>query len=111
MPNHDPKSAKTTRIAAVQFLNTVTLIEGLDTWNGCSLVKAVPAKIASMLTQNEADIGLASIVDALNPKNNLALIPSGMIGCDGPTLTVPLFSSASCTASPPSSSSSTPANA
>lgn len=82
-----------TRIAAVQFLNTVTLIEGLDTWNGCTLTKAVPARIASMLTANETDIGLASIVDALNPDNDLALIPSGMIGCDGPTLTVRLFSS------------------
>ena len=82
-----------TRIAAVQYLNTVTLIEGLETWNGCTLVKAVPAKIAPMLTERHADIGLASIVDALNPDNDLALIPSGMIGCDGPTLTVRLFSS------------------
>jgi predicted solute-binding protein len=83
----------TTRIAAVQYLNTVTLIEGLETWEGCELVKAVPSKIAPMLTQGDTDIGLASIVDALDPANDLALIPSGMIGCDGPTLTVRLFSS------------------
>lgn len=88
-----PAASKPTRIAAVQFLNTVTLIEGLDTWAGCTLTKAVPARIASMLTAGETDIGLASIVDALNPANDLALIPSGMIGCDGPTLTVRLFSS------------------
>jgi chorismate dehydratase len=83
----------TTRIAAVQYLNTVTLIEGLETWDGCELVKAVPSKIAPMLTQGDADVGLASIVDALDTANDLAMIPSGMIGCDGPTLTVRLFSS------------------
>lgn len=92
-PTSHETATKPTRIAAVQFLNTVTLIEGLNTWNGCQLVKAVPARIASMLTNHEADVGLASIVDALNPKNDLALIPAGMIGCDGPTLTVRLFSS------------------
>jgi len=81
-----------TKIAAVQFLNTVTLIEGLDTWTGCNLIKAVPARIGQMITEGEADIGLASIVDAADPNNDLTLIPSGMIGCDGPTLTVRLFS-------------------
>lgn len=85
--------ATPTRIAAVKFLNTVTLINGLETWQGCTLTKAVPARIADMLTAHEADIGLASIVDAARPENNLALIPAGMIGCDGPTLTVRLFSS------------------
>lgn len=82
-----------TRIVAVQFLNTVTLTHGLETWQGCTLTKAVPSKIADMLVTDQADIGLASIVDAARPENNLALIPAGMIGCDGPTLTVRLFSS------------------
>jgi chorismate dehydratase len=82
-----------TRIAAVQFLNTVTLIEGLETWTGCELIKAVPSRIASMITTGEADIGLGSVVDGLDPKNDLAFIPSGMIGCDGATMTVRLFSS------------------
>lgn len=89
----DTAQTRPTRIAAVQFLNTVSLIEGLGTWNGCELIKAVPSKIAAMLTDNHADVGLASIVDAARPENDLALIPSGMIGCDGPTLTVRLFSS------------------
>lgn len=83
----------TISIAAVQFLNTVSLIEGLDTWTGCTLIKAVPSRIGSMIQSGAADIGLASIVDAANPDNDLVLIPSGMIGCDGPTLTVRLFSS------------------
>jgi chorismate dehydratase len=82
----------TTRIAAVQFLNTVSLIEGLDTWTGCQLIKAVPARIGDMVVRGEADIGLASIVDAARTQSNLSLIPAGMIGCEGPTLTVRLFS-------------------
>lgn len=93
MNQTEPQTPKPTRIAAVQFLNTVTLTHGLDTWQGCTLTKAVPSKIADMLVNKHADIGLASIVDAARPENNLALIPAGMIGCDGPTLTVRLFSS------------------
>lgn len=81
-----------TKIAAVQFLNTISLIEGLDTWIGCELIKAIPSRIGQMITTGTADIGLASIVDAADPKNNLTLIPAGMIGCEGPTLTVRLFS-------------------
>jgi chorismate dehydratase len=88
-----PDQRQATRITAVQFLNTITLIEGLETWTGCTLVKAVPSKIGAMIVKDQADIGLASIVDAADPKNDLALIPAGMIGCDGPTLTVRLFSS------------------
>ncbi|MAO24224.1 MAG: hypothetical protein CMJ25_26020, partial [Phycisphaerae bacterium] len=97
MTKNSPSSPATpespTRIAAVQFLNTISLIEGLETWNGCTLTKAIPSRIAQMLVDNQADIGLASIVDAADPQNDLALIPAGMIGCDGPTLTVRLFSS------------------
>jgi len=92
MSTNPTPSSPPTRIAAVQFLNTIALIEGLETWEGCTLTKAVPSKIARMLVENEADIGLASVVDAADERNALAMIPSGMIGCDGPTLTVRLFS-------------------
>ncbi len=80
-------------IAAVQYLNTTPLIQGLDTWSKCNLIKAVPARISHMLNEKTADIGLASIVDAADPKNNFTLIPAGMIGCASKTLTVRLFSS------------------
>ncbi|MGV6815307.1 MAG: menaquinone biosynthetic enzyme MqnA/MqnD family protein [Phycisphaerales bacterium] len=80
------------RIGAVEFLNTVSLIEGLEAWDGCSLVKAVPSRIGEMVVDGAVDIGLASIVDAAEPRNDLVMIPAGMIGCDGATLTVGLFS-------------------
>lgn len=81
------------RIAAVRYLNTAPLIEGLEKLDGLSLVPAVPSRIADMVLQGEADAGLVSIVDALRHPDELTLLPVGMIGCDGPTLTVRVFSS------------------
>ncbi len=78
------------RIAAVRYLNTAPLVEGLEHVHGLTLVPTVPSRIAPMVVSGEADIGLASIIDGANP--DLTLLPAGMIGCDGPTLTVRLFS-------------------
>lgn len=78
------------RIACVHYLNTVPLIEGLDRLQGCDLVPTVPSRIASMVDSGQADIGLVSMIDAA--RFGLNLLPVGMIGCDGPTLTVRLFS-------------------
>ncbi len=83
------------KIAAVSYLNTAPLIQGLDAWNDCQLIRAVPSQIASMIQSAQADIGLASIIDyakAQSTQDPLVLIPAGMIGCDGPTLTVKLLS-------------------
>src|SRR5258708_4134367 len=78
------------RIACVRYLNTVPLIEGLDKLAGCELIPTVPSRISAMVESGEADIGLVSLIDAA--KGTLVLLPVGMIGCDGPTLTVRLFS-------------------
>ncbi|OAB63199.1 hypothetical protein AY599_01575 [Leptolyngbya valderiana BDU 20041] len=79
------------RVACVQYLNTAPLVEGLEKLEGLTLIPAVPADIAPMVRSGEADVGLASIVDAVGDPT-LAILPAGMIGCDGPTLTVRLFS-------------------
>lgn len=85
------------RVAAVRYLNTAPLIEGLEKAEGVTLLPSVPAAIAGMIRSGEADLGLASIVDAVglpaSEPPGLTLVPAGMIGCDGPTLTVRLFSS------------------
>jgi hypothetical protein len=88
-------------IAAVRYLNTVPLIEGLDELGGTGdgggvgveLVLAAPSRIGAMVRAGEADVGLASIIEASDFASELVLIPSGMIGCDGATMTVRLFSS------------------
>jgi chorismate dehydratase len=85
------------RVAAVRYLNTAPLIEGLDKVEGLSVIPSVPATISGMVKGGQADLGLASIVDCVGLPGSadpgLTLIPAGMIGCDGPTLTVRLFSS------------------
>jgi chorismate dehydratase len=80
-----------TRIACVRYLNTAPLIEGLSKLDGMTLLPTVPSRIAAMVRSGEADLGLCSIVDAAGDPP-LTLAPAGMIGCDGPTLTVRLFS-------------------
>ncbi len=93
-----PLSSQTPiRIAAVRYLNTLPLIEGLEKVDSVRIVPTVPSRIADMLLNDEADIGLASIVDIASKKSSLApngltLLPVGCIGCDGPTLTVRLLS-------------------
>lgn len=85
------------RVLAVRYLNTVPLIEGLEKARELELRTAVPSRIAPAIRAGEADIGLASLIDAAATppgEPDLALLPVGMIGCDGPTLTVRLFSSA-----------------
>ncbi|TVQ62191.1 MAG: hypothetical protein EA378_06970 [Phycisphaerales bacterium] len=88
-----------TRVVAVRYLNTAPLIEGLRDVRGLDLVPAAPSGIADMVRTGQADIGLCSLIDAagaLEPAPGdpapLTLLPVGMIGCDGPTLTVRLYS-------------------
>jgi chorismate dehydratase len=81
------------RVACVRYLNTAPLVEGLDAVEGLTLVPSVPAAIVGMLASGEADVGLASVVDAARSDVPLRVLPCGMIGCDGPTLTVRVFSS------------------
>ncbi len=82
---------KACRIACVRYLNTVPLIEGLEKVGGVDLIPTVPARIADLVRSHEADVGLCSLVDLM--QGDLAALAVGMIGCDGPTLTVRLFSS------------------
>lgn len=80
-------------IAAVRYLNTVPLIEGLDDLRGVEVVLAAPSRIGAMIRAGDADLGLASVIEASDHASELVMIPSGMIGCDGATMTVRLFSS------------------
>lgn len=80
------------RIGCVQYLNTLPLVQGLASWQDATLVPAVPAKLIDLLLGNQIDLGLVSLIDVARSPDLLVLIPAGMIGCDGPTLTVRLFS-------------------
>lgn len=81
------------RLGYVKYLNTLPLVQGLAMCGDVSLHAAVPSHLIDMLVADEIDIGLVSLIDAAKQSEDLALLPVGMIGCDGPTLTVRLFSS------------------
>lgn len=81
------------RIAYVRYLNTKPLVEGLRAVSGVEMLAAAPSHIAGMVRDGRADIGLASVVDLVGDGEPLAVVPAGMIGCDGPTMTVRLYSS------------------
>lgn len=83
---------KPVRVGVVRFLNTCPLIEGLEKCADLELVAAVPSQITPMLQRGQIDIGLVSTVDAALSPVPLSLLPVGSIGCDGPTLTVRVFS-------------------
>jgi chorismate dehydratase len=77
-------------VACVQYLNTLPLIAGLAKLPAISLLPMVPSAIAGKVVSEEAELGLCSLVDC--HRHNLARLPVGMIACDGPTLTVRLWS-------------------
>lgn len=80
------------RVGSVRFLNTRPLIDGLDALSGLSFQPAVPSRLLGLLESSQVDLALVSLIDAARSRVPLALLPAGMIGSDGPTLTVRLFS-------------------
>lgn len=103
----------TVRIGCVKFLNTLPLIEGLGAWKDAQLVAAVPSKLCPMLLRGEVDIALASVIDAarhapgviasgsaaergdsggVGGGGGVTILDVGMIGSDGPTRTVRVYS-------------------
>lgn len=86
------------RLGCVGYLNTLPLIEGLGKLRDLRLTLTPPARLADLLASGDIEMGLLSAIDfqRLNLGNHagagLCMVPAGMIGCDGPTLTVRLFS-------------------
>jgi chorismate dehydratase len=85
-------SAPVTRLGVVSFLNTLPLIEGLDRLRGVELVHTVPSQLIDRLLADELDVALCSSVDYQRSPEPLVIVPGGLLGCEGPTLTVRLYS-------------------
>jgi chorismate dehydratase len=79
------------RVASVSFLNSRPLIYGLEQDPKIKLDLAVPSKLAGLLRDGQADVALLPVID-FQRIEGLKVVPSGGIGCDGPTLTVRIFS-------------------
>ena len=92
MTENKASSPPPLRLGVVSYLNTLPLIEGLGASGDLELIPAPPAQLIGMLASGEADAALASVIDAAKADPAVTLMRSGMIGCDGPTLTVRVFS-------------------
>lgn len=85
-------ATRVVRIGAVSYLNTLPLIEGLGKLEDARLTLTAPARLIDLVLDDEVDLALVSVIDYQRSPEPMALVPAGMIGCDGPTMTVRLFS-------------------
>lgn len=95
-PEHSrsPEAPLPLRLGCVSYLNTLPLIEGLGKLAGVRLTLTAPARLTDLMLEDRIDLGLMSVIDFQNAPEEagLAMLTCGMIGCDGPTLTVRVFS-------------------
>ncbi len=96
MPHAHPAAPPAAhRVAAVSYLNSKPLLHGLDAEDlaqRLSLHLDVPARLLSLLEAGQVDLALCPVVDYFRSRVPLTLVPVGGIACEGPTLTVRLYS-------------------
>lgn len=80
------------RVGCVSYLNAKPLIDGLDAEPGITVRADVPARLLADLEAGEVDVALCPVIDFFTSRTPLVLVPVGGIGCEGPTLTVRLYS-------------------
>lgn len=79
-------------IGCVSFLNAKPLIEGLDHLPNLVVKFDVPSRLLADLESGAVDIALCPVIDLQRSAVPLEVVPAGGIGCDGPTLTVRIYS-------------------
>ena len=87
-----PEVDRPLRLGVVSFLNTLPLIDGLDRLADVELQHSVPSGLIDQLIDGHVDVALCSIVDYQRSPEPLVLVPSGLLGCHGRTMTVRLYS-------------------
>jgi chorismate dehydratase len=90
MTNDNP-SPRILRIGSVSYLNAKPLIHNLENESDLDLQLAVPALLLEGLRSRRFDIALLPVID-YQRLPDARIVPSGGIACDGPTLTVRIFS-------------------
>ena len=79
------------RVGSVSFLNAKPLIYGLEDDHGLDLSLEVPSRLLDGMRRGDYDVALLPVID-YQRMDGLRLLTAGGIGCDGPTLTVRIFS-------------------
>jgi chorismate dehydratase len=82
---------QTFRIGSVSFLNAKPLVYGLENQAGIELCLDVPSRLLEGLSGGRFDVALLPVID-YQRMEGLCLVKAAGIGCDGPTLTVRIFS-------------------
>jgi chorismate dehydratase len=80
------------RLGVVSFVNTLPLIDGLEKLADVELRHSVPSLLLNDLLNGDVDVALCSSIDYQRSPEPLVIVPVGILGCDGPTLTVRLYS-------------------
>jgi chorismate dehydratase len=86
-----PSTVRRLRVGCVSYLNAKPLIHGLENDRDVDLKLAVPARLLAGLQSSEFDVALLPVID-YQRLDDARIVPVGGIGCDGPTLTVRIFS-------------------
>jgi chorismate dehydratase len=86
-----PTARRAVRVGSVSFLNAQPLIYGLEQDPGVELSLEVPSRLLDGLREERYDVALLPVID-YQRMEGLRLLTAGGIGCDGPTLTVRIFS-------------------
>jgi chorismate dehydratase len=87
-----PAATTVQRIGCVSYINAKPLIEGLVDQPDPVVQFDVPARLLDDLEAGRVDIALCPVIDYFRARLDLAIVPVGAIGSQGPTLTVRLFS-------------------
>jgi chorismate dehydratase len=90
-PSKSGERTRTLRVGSVSFLNAKPLIYGLENAGDVELSLAVPSRLLDGLEADRYDVALLPVID-YQRMDNLVVVPSGGIGCDGQTMTVRIFS-------------------
>ena len=91
-PSIEPTLPRMITVGAVDYLNTIPLIAGLEGLETLEVRTDVPANQVGMLQRDAVDLALCSSIDLVRCPEPLMAVPVGMLGCAGPTLTVRLLS-------------------
>jgi chorismate dehydratase len=86
-----PTPRHTVRVGSVSFLNAKPLIYGLEHDPAVELSLEVPSRLLDGMRDGRYDVALLPVID-YQRMEGLRLLTAGGIGCDGPTLTVRIFS-------------------
>jgi len=80
------------QIGAVSFLNALPLIDGLQGLRDVELKLSVPSLLLDQLLAEDVDVALCSTIDYQRSPEPLRVVSAGLLGCEGTTLTVRLYS-------------------